>query len=431
MKQFVILFALMASSSCVFAANILWGQVFVKDGDVQSLCIEKTDTQPYLFTGYTVGVSIDQGIATLTANPNGRLLIPGGGWLEALVGDWVDAETMLNQASYFENGHIDGLSQGQTEHSIAVGVNTENYLKFVIHDSEQEFAYYDGSRTEIPDCYYGWARYTVDENGKIYILESALDLDGGAIRVGGGAVPEPSSGLLFFLGMTCFLLKRRLETVRPSLVCEHVERRRTGHLGRRALFLVAAFLAWGISVGVKGASVEWGISHVDSEQKESAGSAWLLTIGQPYLNIKADSVGGGLFLTAIPDANLVSGNTFARAAEGDVVSADYMAAKGSYFAWAQRDDPDAVRADYSIFLDGSENVYLAFIADYGAYDTVRYGWLELGLDERGMLKVYASAWDLDGDAITVGAIPEPASGLLALIGVAACALRRRRPAGGL
>lgn len=172
------------------------------------------------------------------------------------------------------------------------------------------------------------------------------------------------------------------------------------------------------------AAVQFGVSQVMHEQADYGGSGWLFVIGQPYLNIKADAVGMALMLTALPDSNLMNANKFATAAKGDVVSYDYMASKGEYFAWAQYGNPDT-HADYTIFLDGTENVYLAFAADYATFDSVRYGWMELGLDDEGKLKVYSSAWDLDGDSIAVGAIPEPSSGLVLLLGVAALALRRR------
>ena len=196
------------------------------------------------------------------------------------------------------------------------------------------------------------------------------------------------------------------------------------HLITKVAFVIGLILVLPIYNGLYAAAVQFGVSQVMYEQEDYYGSDWLFTIGQPYLNIKADVIGMTLMLTALPDSNLVNANTFATAAKGDVVSHDYMASKGKYFAWAQYNNQN-VHADYSIILDGSENVYLAFEADYPSYGSVRYGWMELGLDEDQKLKVYSSAWDLDGDSIMVGAIPEPTSGLMLLFGVAALALRRR------
>ena len=55
--------------------------------------------------------------------------------------------------------------------------------------------------------------------------------------------------------------------------------------------------------------------------------------------------------------------------------------------------------------------------------TLYYGWAEYVVDEDGAFRILNSAIDLDGDAITVGAIPEPTSGLLLLCGAAVLLLK--------
>ena len=55
----------------------------------------------------------------------------------------------------------------------------------------------------------------------------------------------------------------------------------------------------------------------------------------------------------------------------------------------------------------------------------RYGWIQLHYDEDAHISIAHQALDMDGDAILVGAIPEPTSGLLLLLGTALLALRRR------
>jgi hypothetical protein len=190
----------------------------------------------------------------------------------------------------------------------------------------------------------------------------------------------------------------------------------------KALFIVTLIST--MITSAKGAIVEWDVSQVFYNSFNISGSDYYFTIGRPFLNICADIVGSGLLLTAENSSNMESGNTFAIASKGDVVSREYMDAKGEYFHLAECGNPD-VRKDYSILLDGSENIYLAFIADYARFETPRYGWVELGLDDDGLLKAYSSAWDIDGDSIVVGAVPEPTSGLLLLLGVSILTLRRR------
>ena len=81
-----------------------------------------------------------------------------------------------------------------------------------------------------------------------------------------------------------------------------------------------------------------------------------------------------------------------------------------------------------------EDVYLAIImADY--YGDEVYGWIHLyeyGVYEKGVILDWGSAIDLDGGPMIVGggawegSTPEPASGLLLLVGGALLAMRRRR-----
>ena len=73
-----------------------------------------------------------------------------------------------------------------------------------------------------------------------------------------------------------------------------------------------------------------------------------------------------------------------------------------------------------------ESIYLGFVIgpDYG-HGYGYYGWVELGYDENG-ITAWGSGMDIDGAPILIGAIPEPSSALLALMGFAVLGLRRRR-----
>lgn len=194
-------------------------------------------------------------------------------------------------------------------------------------------------------------------------------------------------------------------------------------ISRLRLFIIAISML-SMPIGLQAASVEWGFSSVMSKQSGFEDSDWLFTIGKPYLNVVADVIGSTLVITALPDSNLVNANTFVKGQKGDVVSREYIADKNEYFAWAQYNKLETF-SDYSIILDGSESVYLAFAADYASFNSIRYGWMELGLDEDGMLKVLGSAWDIDGDAIRIGSIPEPSSGFMLLFGLVVLGLKRK------
>ena len=99
------------------------------------------------------------------------------------------------------------------------------------------------------------------------------------------------------------------------------------------------------------------------------------------------------------------------------------------------------RGQTPISVSGNQDIYLAFVS-YSVYlDTTAstgysidksnpyLGWVGLNVN-RGTVSLIGSYVDLDGNPIIAGqnasAIPEPATGLLLLVGVAAIALRRRR-----
>lgn len=137
-----------------------------------------------------------------------------GAWLSAEAGETVNADSMLGKTSYFFNetfgsAHPEYKRQSWPEQDVGV----HKYLKFLIQDYDEVVKYING---EVPDpttYYYGWAEYVVDEDGTFKILNSAIDFDGGAMIVGAGAIPEPTSGLLLMLGVVALVLRRKTSLV--------------------------------------------------------------------------------------------------------------------------------------------------------------------------------------------------------------------------
>ena len=60
--------------------------------------------------------------------------------------------------------------------------------------------------------YYGWVQLLVGIDGTVSVGNSAIDLSGGPMIVGGGSAltPEPSSTLMLLLGCGTLALRRRL-----------------------------------------------------------------------------------------------------------------------------------------------------------------------------------------------------------------------------
>ena len=124
-------------------------------------------------------------------------------------------------------------------------------------------------------------------------------------------------------------------------------------------------------------------------------------------------------------------NAFVGADPGDVVNDTYIDTNPKRFSYARfsdYNDGEDLHADYSIILKDDESSFLAF-RNETFYGHTTYGWIELGLGDDGKVQVVRSAWDMDGDSLTVGATPEPVSGLLLLFGSSLLALRHRRENG--
>ena len=175
-----------------------------------------------------------------------------------------------------------------------------------------------------------------------------------------------------------------------------------------------------------GASVAWNLFSCDKfseneysvywygEGVNSKGETWMATPEvvvdvsfnrrQATLTGVNGNVGGNdsVWLHVIVD-EVVSLETFSSA------SAVFFEA-GSRFA-----------GDYSVVIGMGETKYFA-VKSYGAV-----GWVEL-LNDGDEIKIASSMLDFDGGPVVIGggAIPEPSTAMLLLIGCAGLSLRRRR-----
>ena len=124
-------------------------------------------------------------------------------WLLAEKGDVIRYDTTRNlgEGGYLVAYGIDNDNHvGPTE--IVVQPDTAMYLAFVCQEAASTTGYI-----------YGWVELEIDSNGNLNVVDSAYDLDGGPMVVGGGAwtggIPEPSGGMLFLLGVVALGLRRK------------------------------------------------------------------------------------------------------------------------------------------------------------------------------------------------------------------------------
>ena len=136
-----------------------------------------------------------------------------GNWSAASAGDIVSESTTRHKDSYFYHSTLDDsppdscYGTDYTPYSIFVEPDSSFYLMFA-HESPAS-AFGLGPSEYV----YGWIEVGVDSAGNLTLLDSAADLDGGPMIVGGGAytgaTPEPTAGVLLLLGAAALGLRRR------------------------------------------------------------------------------------------------------------------------------------------------------------------------------------------------------------------------------
>ena len=101
-----------------------------------------------------------------------------------------------------------------------------------------------------------------------------------------------------------------------------------------------------------------------------------------------------------------------------------------YMAEYSTSSESVARADYSVFLDVGESAFFAYsISSTMSGDELTwYGWMELQLNEEGLLVMKNNASEEAFKSIVVGGTPEPSCALLFLVGCAALMLKRGRGA---
>jgi hypothetical protein len=105
---------------------------------------------------------------------------------------------------------------------------------------------------------------------------------------------------------------------------------------------------------------------------------------------------------------------------GDTVTDDYLFSDiGRLILDAYYTDPTEI-SSYLVVAEKNTTFYLALIVDDADY----YGWLAIDVDSSGGLHLAHSALSTE-PGIVVGAIPEPSSAVLLLLGFAGLALRRK------
>lgn len=167
------------------------------------------------------------------------------------------------------------------------------------------------------------------------------------------------------------------------------------------------------------------------EHDPFSGYEWY-TSRSPFFNVFGERVGSGLRFWAQADTYMEFKNTVVLTVLGEVVSREYMDSQTEFFYTAEysTSSESVARADYSVFLDVGESAFFAYsISSAMSGDELTwYGWMELQLNEEGLLVMKNNASEEAFKSIVVGGIPEPSCALLFLVGCATLMLKRGRGA---
>ncbi len=120
-----------------------------------------------------------------------------------------------------------------------------------------------------------------------------------------------------------------------------------------------------------------------------------------------------------------------KANKGDVADASTTRNKMLYFNHCHLDHQEGWANDPISGELGSDFYLIFAVGDLDDYNNnvpnpdCLYGWAHLNVDATGEVNLLGSAIGLDGQSMVVGAIPEPSSAMLLILGLCVLGLRRR------
>lgn len=202
---------------------------------------------------------------------------------------------------------------------------------------------------------------------------------------------------------------------------------------------------------VRGTNIEWGILDCDPTTSDTVLLSTMrngLDISF-YLSYGVDFFTGDGFIAcsrnmdrqgSAADIQTYVSGAWLNSQNGDIVDKESMLWKSKYLineTFGSIYNPssnmfgeyDVNTSQYLKFIVQDRAEVVDHLNGRGADPSTCYtGWVEYMIDDSGKFNLLNSAIDFDGGPMIVGAIPEPTSGLLLLLGIAGLALRRKSTA---
>ena len=130
-----------------------------------------------------------------------------GGWTtlarQMNPGDIVDYDSMIGMEGPYFYYNERGATTVQCDYEAEFDAEGKIYLAL------STIAWTGTGDEQVRYPAYGWVELALDPLAEPIVVSSAWDRDGGAMIVGGGAIPEPTSALLLAVGCAFLALRRK------------------------------------------------------------------------------------------------------------------------------------------------------------------------------------------------------------------------------
>lgn len=190
---FILTYNLIHASSVAWSAYSLWdnGSGNPRYGYIDYLQISAACS--------FIDIKVTTSSGSATINATGGYAETCCAWALSCAGDILDESYFNALDSFFYKRNIQNDSTIHKDYGIDISKGHDIYLAVMVTDYRHPDSDYN----------YGWVQIGMNEDGRIYAIDSALGLNGQAIIVGGGsATPEPNSVLLLIIGIGVLSLIR-------------------------------------------------------------------------------------------------------------------------------------------------------------------------------------------------------------------------------
>ena len=221
MKTYALIFLFIVVSLQIHAATVVWDQIQVVDAGGGVTVVAEGPRYDATTGNYEWGDLPENIYGSVGLTVSGRTITTStyfwyetapAKWIVATCGDIIMDSTIghLGDDAYLQKTPMDFLPGGV---SGSLSVYPTKSVELQSLDEDKRFYLAFAMQDELgvdPTWYYGWVQLEI-AGSSLSLVHSAIDIDGDPIRVGymPGAIPEPSTGMLFLLGAAALGLRRR------------------------------------------------------------------------------------------------------------------------------------------------------------------------------------------------------------------------------